>query len=688
MKYYKTQGCKLLVISFLIILSACSSQSINDSPVSNPNIDLYPLVQTQVYNHSVIVAYELMFDSETFDLELNQIRQPAGWHVPLNSYFPNVLKITGYGFDPAHNNDFYADLKLTHPFPGSGIDGFDTRIIALLPANPGVKMFYPVFNVNANNKALLNPDNYTTLFDNLASYPGNVNPYIEYFKDQPNRIWSSTGISEDTRRFYINWDGFGGSACCTLIVDVSTGYPASSQPVKDNTPEPVEILPSINSNMTPSDGDAEIEVTFLDWQGENDIKCKIESPDLFTGTKQLFFDRPGPNPNEYIFTGTFSNEKEAPAGDYGVLIAAWDIPSGIHVYKETFVHVAMPYTGWAPDPLKTNVDMSFLAHCPKIGSDISVIDADAPWQGVLYYDNEQRIIRAELDLSDAVIYGPAKRPFNMDSSNPHSNPDKPMPGNRIEGSHLGCVIRSFTDSHRGYGPLYGRYYRNDGVAMLYYPNGSLLEEMMEMVPSDSLDMYKVVDAWDENYIIEGESIIMIVWEGCTEIRSRLCQVTENCSREDDDIPAGLSRYLSTCVAGGDSSKNISGSYIYYATNNLSGEGNTVSWYQRAMFPHYVSKYYPEALPSRILDFELIPQQTPPIELNGKTQVIDWGAVLMSNKTIEIFDPYIEGGDLVQIIDCSMLIGDLYYLDVADSSGEIYVSHSDGIKPYITVFKLM
>ena len=269
MKYY----------SFLFILilgmAAFTSCSDGNNPVDPPESSLEV---TEVFGaveneeRSIIAAYEVTIDPDAFVVELNPLREAEG-HFNLTGFIPGVLAITGYGLDPDYNNSFYADMTLTHPYPGSGIDAFDPRLIAIVPANDGVSYYFPIFNIVANNSVVRNPDGYTPLWDSVApSIVGNNNPYLSYFKDQPNRIWSSTGETSETRRMYLNLAGFGGPLTYTLVVDVNTGFPSPPTPGTDNAPEPVDCDAVVYQGLTPDGGFAFMDVTFLDWQGYEDIK--------------------------------------------------------------------------------------------------------------------------------------------------------------------------------------------------------------------------------------------------------------------------------------------------------------------------------------------------------------------------------------------------------------------------------
>ena len=330
----------MLAISATLILVFCSCSNGKSPTVPSVNPDIPDISDTASNTRSVLAIYDAAIDPVAKTFTVSPTQRTADYHIPLSKFYPNVLKITGYGWTP----NFWADIKLNHPFPGSGIDAFDPRVIAILPANTGVSCFYPIFNVRANNKALMEPDGYVTLWDSLGGgFPGNANPFKAYFKDQPNRRWSSTGATSETQRWNIDLSGFGGPIVYKLVVDVSTNYPNPPTPTADNAPEPVQIATSIDDGLDSTGGSARVEVTFLDWQGASNIKCKVESPALFSSAIQLTYNRPGQNPDEYIFSGTISNDLLAPNGDYKVLIAAWDIPTDVHIFKEAIANVGISF---------------------------------------------------------------------------------------------------------------------------------------------------------------------------------------------------------------------------------------------------------------------------------------------------------------------------------------------------------
>ena len=333
-----TAQIKLTIIVLVILIGfstfACSK---NKSPVEPAVGNLIennqmPFSVDEIdSNRGMMAAYDCVIDpiAKTFTVEL--INRSADYHYPLTQLYPNVLRIISYGFTP----NFWADIKLVHPLPGSGISGFDARVVAVFPANPAVSMNYPVMNVIANNSILLEPDGYTKLFDSLApGISGTANPFIAYFKDQPNRIWSSTGITEETKRWQMDLSGFGGPLSYKLVVDVATNFPNPPQSGADNAPEPVWLEAVVGEGLLSTGGSADVTVTLLDWQGAGGNEVYVEAPDLFSGTVALTFLGAGLNPNEWKFFGTINNVLLAPAGDYDLLIGAKDTQSGVYIYDE------------------------------------------------------------------------------------------------------------------------------------------------------------------------------------------------------------------------------------------------------------------------------------------------------------------------------------------------------------------
>jgi hypothetical protein len=328
--------CLVLVFSFLFL--SCSGGGIQNPIASDSLISSLPLESSNDGNYrSIFGIFNVEITPGLQTLKVTPADKALAYSYPLTQLYPDCLQITDYGWTP----NFWADIKLSHPKPGSGIDAFDARVIAILPANPGVRFFYPVFNVAGNNAVLRDPDGYTGLHDGIGgAILGNVNPFKSYFEDQPYRVWSSNGVTEETQRWQMDLTGFGGSFQFYLVVDVSLNYPNPPQPVIDNTKEPVAISASIGDGLTIDGGDTSIEVSVLDWQGlDNQPVVSVEIPSLSSSVRNMSFYSLAPQTNHITYRGVIANENAAPKGDYNLLVRALDTESQKTMYKEFTAHV-------------------------------------------------------------------------------------------------------------------------------------------------------------------------------------------------------------------------------------------------------------------------------------------------------------------------------------------------------------
>jgi uncharacterized delta-60 repeat protein len=336
MKLIKYLPIYLLVIVCALLSIACSNGKSPVTPSSDDtsgiSSDIPISFGSATDSRSLLAVYDAVIDPAAKTFTITPVDRSAQFHFPLTQMYPGVLKITGYGWTP----NFWADIKLVHPFPGSGIKGYDPRVIAILPANPGVRFIYPVMGVGGNNAAVLEPDGYTKLFDSLGgSIPGNVNPFKAYFKEQPYRVWSGTGVAEETQRWQMNIAGFGGPLQFKLVVDVSTNYPNPPQEIIDNAQEPVEIDAIVGEGLTNQGGNAPIEVRLKHWKDISEIGgVLVESPDLFDNTLSIQYYSYSPYYGASVFKGMLSNEKHALAGDHKYLVSGWDRNTNIYMFEE------------------------------------------------------------------------------------------------------------------------------------------------------------------------------------------------------------------------------------------------------------------------------------------------------------------------------------------------------------------
>jgi len=341
-KILKAATVFVLLASIAFAQAACSGSSKGQSPVE-PSTKISELPESfgteDTSGLSVLAVYDAVIDPVAKTFTVTPMSRESAYHFPLNNYLPNVLQIVDYGWTP----NFWADIKLTHPFPGSGIDGFDPRVIAIIPANPGVSFNYPLLNCIGNNSVVLNPDGYTKLFDGIGgSIPGNTNPFKAYFKVTGNRVWAANGQTTATQRWQMRLSGFGGPMIFKLVVDISTNYPNPPQEGVDNAPEPVDIKGFVYDYLTPQGGSVDVDVEIIDWQGiSGSTFGAIEAPDLFTGLVNFQYDFEI-SQYQHAFTATISNDLNAPEGDYKMLIAFWDSGTSIFMFKEFDIIVREP----------------------------------------------------------------------------------------------------------------------------------------------------------------------------------------------------------------------------------------------------------------------------------------------------------------------------------------------------------
>ena len=697
MKLLRSTMILMLMLGMVFSIAACSGTGPVDPDTNMPAS--FGIASEE--GRTMIAAYQINIDPVAETCSLTTVDRVGSYHFPISD-LKNVLSITGFGWTP----NFWADIKLQHPYPGSGIDGYDARAIAVLPARAGVSMGYPGLGVLANNSVLLEPDGYTDLWD--KGLDGNVNPFVSYFKSQPFRVWSSTGVTQETLRWQMDITGFGGGGFSfILVVDVSTNFPAAPSPITDNVIEPAEITEAIvGSGLSPTGGNASVDITVLDWQGTGQpINVSIEGPDLFTGVTSLSYSGPHPTePNQFIFSGTISNDLGAPIGDYWLLAAAEDDSTGRVIYEEFMATVEEgPGPGaWALDSTRGNVDMTVFEQYPAPGTDICVIDSGIPdWDGVLLYDEFHQVVRADLGLTDGVFYGYGYLPWDEDPENPHPAPEDPMPAGRIDGADNGYVFRTWVDPHQGLGPdQNGNYQRCDCAIGYFMPLAGILDNIAVAYIALS-DEYvterpRGSDVWDESDNGAFTFPLGSFWAGTvmmddTQTWYKVGLMGANAAPYFDGTNFvtdwGLWRVTNPPmneIVGMDASQDPIFPMQYWAYNGPGTGGSIVAWYDKDAVA-FLDAYIPSDDTAGILDIELIPLQSPPLDVDGKVQYNDWVAILLDNGTLEVFDPFIPDGELVDVINASELIGDVAYMDVDDSNADIFVTHTDGTLPYCSVF---
>ena len=368
------------------MLISCSSGKSPLEPSANDAWQDQPSA-TSSANRETIAVYDVTIDEVSQTCTIEPSERETSFHYALSQTYPSTLQITGYGFTP----NFWADIKLTHPYPGSGVDFFDPRLIVIVPANAGVRFQCLSLAIFGNDKAVLEPDGYTKLFDSVGgSILGNVNPFLAYFKTQPNRRWSSAGPTSETRRVNMSLPGFGGPLTYKLVVDVSTTYPNPPQIGISNAQEPVQIEATVGQPLTPDGSSVTLTATLLDWQGRSGISLvAAEAPALFSGVKLLNYVGTGPNPNEYVFSVQITNSLHAPIGTYNMIIGARDQATGVDIYDEFPVTVSNDINFdikdvtpgsllWHPDEIALDGDYMYVIDTDYGLSSYDITDPLAP----------------------------------------------------------------------------------------------------------------------------------------------------------------------------------------------------------------------------------------------------------------------------------------------------------------------
>lgn len=331
----------IIIVISLLILTGCSSKNLMSKSIEvtsiTPSSNLGFSPSGSLGNREIVGIWNAEIDPVQHTFKIEPVFRGNAFHIPLTNFYPNVLSVTAYGWTPY----FWADIKLSHPLPNSKIDAFDPRVIAILPAKPGVSSEFPDMDILTNDSVLRRCDGFTKLWDN-PSIPGNTNPFLAYFKNEPYRTWSSTGKTSETRRWHMNLSGFGGALVYQLVVDVCTNYPNAPQPIVDNAPEPVDIFIDIEPGIkTYPTEEKIITASIFSWRGLSGIGEVIAScPALFNGIVRLEYSGIGLG-GTFIYRGTFKNEKFPPNGNYKMMVGARASDRPLYLYKECRVHVGL-----------------------------------------------------------------------------------------------------------------------------------------------------------------------------------------------------------------------------------------------------------------------------------------------------------------------------------------------------------
>lgn len=284
---------QLSLILFALILHCACSLKYPVAPGQTSGQDLSgntvtpangPILQTNESAHTYLGYFDITIDKETGSAEIVPFRL-TNVHLNARKFLeeypcPTCLVISG--LYEVGQNEWLIDVQLIHPFFGLDIySAFDLRLIMMFDPTftfPGSGLTYPDPIIQSGG-ALLNADGYTTLFNPLDYPPGGsdwigweyqkgkyatpdppsstLNPYKDYFKDQPRRYFGCTTADTQTFNMRLPADGplhFG------YVIDVCW-EPALIEnpsgpddfPLNANRPEPFSVVYHVQMNTLWSD---------------------------------------------------------------------------------------------------------------------------------------------------------------------------------------------------------------------------------------------------------------------------------------------------------------------------------------------------------------------------------------------------------------------------------------------------
>ncbi|MFH1515936.1 MAG: hypothetical protein ABIG42_10810, partial [bacterium] len=110
----------LLMVFIAFLSNACSKgKSPVDPAIDNSSEmsqDIPDAFGTGLDNRKILSVYECVIDPVAKTFTAEPINRSADYHLPLTQFYRYTLEITGYGWTP----NFWADIKLIHPYPGTG----------------------------------------------------------------------------------------------------------------------------------------------------------------------------------------------------------------------------------------------------------------------------------------------------------------------------------------------------------------------------------------------------------------------------------------------------------------------------------------------------------------------------------------------------------------------------------------
>jgi hypothetical protein len=288
--------CLILII--IICLAGCSQRSDRDITSNDlSNIGISDNSELENRNHTC----------DYWQMDIADASNPSGIEIPrslqihrnVTPFLPApVILVTS--FNP-FTEIFDVTVTITNPYP---IDVYDVRLIVF---------------TNNSTEYLLNPDDYTTLWDMPSG--DWLNPFYAFSKDQPNRTFHGMTQQSGNLRIYLPQ----GSGPITIAVDAS---------IPSNCEEPYTIENfSQGILLSEVDSETDVGVTVLDWQNDTE-QVLLCCPAITTLTFETF-----EQVSDSLWSLNLVNREGAVEGDYPALIIASSDSSSISLYDKITIHV-------------------------------------------------------------------------------------------------------------------------------------------------------------------------------------------------------------------------------------------------------------------------------------------------------------------------------------------------------------
>ncbi len=318
-------GFLLFTATIILMIMGCSSAGTSTAPETESH-------RSYSSEHVVWGAFDLSWDGVSDKMAVSQSRQLAGHYNITSMLSDHHITIYITGWDPV-GKIMTLDVTLENPVD---LDGYDVRGVI----------------TNAGNAVLVNPDDYTKLFD--FNDPPVANPFRAYAKDETNRkFWGNYAepdqyIKTETFEMYF-------PDIIYAIYFVTAAWPG-------NAPEPYDIVDIQQSGtLYETSGSIDVTIEVLDWQDVTAYDVVIEANPVTVNDVHLT------QADATHWETTITNTGGVLAGEYEVWVAAYDEGVSYALYNKFTIEVVedLPPWGWG-DPILISGETSVDEILPRI----------------------------------------------------------------------------------------------------------------------------------------------------------------------------------------------------------------------------------------------------------------------------------------------------------------------------------